>query len=146
MSGVVEKIKLYPAKGKTAIEPDEACLVENQGIKGDYHAQGGERQVSLLMAECLDMPLQLREKALCFSRFKGNITIRGLRPEALLPGSRLLAGEAVIEITGETKHCHEECELFEAGKACTLAGQNLFAKVRKSGLVRAGDKITVNEL
>ena len=136
----------YPQKGAGGIELNEGRLIENLGLEGDRHAKGGERQVSLLFVENPEKTTDSKpgaEKGLCFERFKENIAIRRQSPfsEYAAPGARLAAGEAVLEITGETKHCHEECTLFEAGKRCSLAGRNLFAKVVKSGVIRTGDGI-----
>ena len=141
MGGVIESIKTYPAKGEAGRELAEARLIENSGLEGDFHAKGGERQLSLLFAETRDEITGQKEKGLCFSRFKENICIRGITPDAVAPGARLEAGEALLEITGETKHCHEECALFQAGKTCALAGRSLFAKVLKSGVIRVGDRV-----
>jgi cyclic pyranopterin phosphate synthase len=143
MSGIIESIKTYPAKGEQGIVLAEARLVENSGLEGDFHAIGGLRQLSLLCAEILEKTAESKPagKGLCFSRFRENITIRGLPPQALRPGLRLAAGEAILEITGETKHCHEECSLYEAGKPCPLAGKSLFARVVKSGVIRIGDSL-----
>jgi hypothetical protein len=154
MTGIIESIKAYPAKGGPARELTEARLIDNRGLEGDFHATGGERQVSLLFAEIREKISAEKERGgnffvvtgpagtgggLCFSRFRENITVRGMSPNALRPGLRLAAGEAVLEITGETKHCHEECSLYEAGKLCPLAGKSLFAKVLKGGVIRVGD-------
>ena len=143
MKGVIERIKVYPAKGEAGREAAEASFIENFGLEGDHHAKGGERQISILVEEAGQ-----GEKGLCHSRFKENLAVRGLAPSALRPGIRLEAGEAeqrvVLEITGETKHCHERCSLREAGKSCSLAGLNLFAKVLKSGVIRVGDGVSVS--
>ena len=144
MNGVIEKIKQYSAKGSMGVELAKARLIEGAGLKGDFHATGGERQLSLLLAASRNELTEQKEKGLCFARFRENICIRGLALDALRPGARLEAGEAVLEITGETKHCHEECVLYQAGKPCSLAGQSLFAKVLKSGIIRAGDRISEN--
>ena len=146
MNGVIERIRAYPEKGAAGTELDEAWLVENSGLEGDYHASGqlfggGERQLSLFLSESREQMMEAKEKGLCFLRFRENITLRGLAAAALKPGSRLAAGEAVMEITGETKRCHEECALYEAGKRCSLAGLSLFAKVLKGGVIRVGDRI-----
>ena len=141
MSGIIAKISVYSEKGSAGAELAEARLIENSGLEGDFHATGGERQLSLLLAGSRDELAEQREKGLCFSRFRENICIRGLATDVLRSGARLKAGEAVLEITGETKHCHEECVLYKAGKPCSLAGQSLFAKVLKSGIIRAGDRI-----
>ena len=141
-SGIVESIKSYPAKGEAGRELTQAHLIENFGLEGDFHARvGGDRQVSILLAEIRDMMTNQQGKGLCFSRFKENICIRGLAPGTLRSGTRLEAGEAVLEITDETKHCHEECTLYETGKLCSLAGMNLFAKVIKGGVIHVGDEV-----
>jgi cyclic pyranopterin phosphate synthase len=138
MSGTTEKIKAYPAKGKAGKELAEARLIENLGLEGDFHATGGERQVSLLFAESRDALTEQKEKSMCFSRFKENLSIRGMAPNELRPGARLLLGEAILEITAEPKRCHAECALYKAGTPCLLAGRSLFARVLRGGVVRAG--------
>ena len=141
MDGTIERITAYPEKGAAGTDLAEARLVENSGLEGDFHAKGGERQLSLLFAESRDQIAGQKEKGLCFSRFKENISIRFLDPASLKPGVRVDAGDAVLEITGETKHCHEECGLYSAGKTCPLAGKSLFAKVLKSGVIRIGGRV-----
>ena len=151
---VIETIRAYPEKGAAGRELSEAHFVANFGLEGDFHAVGGERQVSLFIAEIRDEIQSQKEsghedsgpeiRGLCFSRFRENITIRGLDMDALAPGTRLEIGEAVLEITGETKRCHEECPLYETGKLCALAGRSLFAKVVKSGIVCVGDRVINN--
>jgi cyclic pyranopterin phosphate synthase len=142
MNGIIETIKVYSTKGTPGKELSEARLNENLGLEGDFHAQGGDRQVSLLCAETRDLLIRQKEKGLCFSRFKENITIRGIDYGLLRSGACLETG-AVLEITGETKSCHGECSLFEAGKRCPLSGMSLFAKVIKGGIMRVGDKVAV---
>ena len=145
MSGTIETIRTYPAKGEAGRELTEARLVENMGLEGDFHAKGGDRQISLVSAETRELITRQMEngqgmQGLCFSRFRENISVRGLTvPGLTVP--RLTVGDAVLEITGETKHCHEECSLYEAGKSCPLAGRNLFARVLKGGVIRTGDKV-----
>ena len=141
MYGTIERIRIFPTKGCAGIELAEARLIENSGIEGDFRAREGERQLSLLSAENREQLTGQKEKGLCFSRFRENISIRFTGPDPLMPGARLKAGEAALEISGETKHCHEECSLYRAGKPCPLAGLSLFAKVLKSGTLRPGDRI-----
>ena len=143
MRGIVEKIKFYPEKGSVGLEMVEGFFIENLGLEGDFHAKGGERQISLLVSGERERLMKQEGKGLCLSRFKENISIYGLTTDLFRPGTRLEAGEAVLEITGETKHCHEECELFESGKTCSLAGLNLFAKVLKGGVIRTGDGVEI---
>ena len=136
--GRIEKIKVYPAKGEAGKELAEARLIENSGLEGDYYAKGGERQISLLFVEDSGTANAVKEKGLCTPRFKENISIRCQAP---FSGARLAVGEAMLEISSETKHCHEECPLYQAGKRCSLAGKNLFAKVIKGGIIRVEDEV-----
>ena len=142
MGGIIERIRAYPEKGAAGADLSQARFIKNLGLEGDFHAKGGERQISLLLIESREQVSNSKEKGLCFSRFSENITIRDLDTTVLTPGMRLSAGKALLEITGETKHCHEECILYEAGKHCQLAGQSLFARVVESGLVLVGDRIS----
>jgi cyclic pyranopterin phosphate synthase len=142
MKGIIESIKTYSAKGAPGRELAEAHFIEDIGLEGDFYAKGGERQLSLLVTESREDLNKEKEKGLCFSRFRENISISGLTPDSLRGGLRLEAGEVVLEITGE-KGCHEECVLYKAGKACHLAGRSFFARVLLNGLIHTGDEITV---
>ena len=148
MNGAIERIIAYPEKSSRGIELSEGFLMENLGLKGDFHAAGGDRQVSLLFAESREQLALQKSKGLCFLRFKENLSIRanmenspGL--EVFEPGILIEAGGALLEITGETKRCHEECELYRAGKTCLLTGSSLFARVVRGGTIRAGDSVTI---
>jgi len=140
--GKIEKIIIYPEKGKTGRELAEGRLIENLGLEGDFYAKGGDRQITLLVRGNGDEN-KIREEGLCVSRFRENISISGLSPDLLKSGLRLSLGEAVLEISDEIKHCHEECPLFQKGKHCSLAGMNLFARVLKGGAIKVGDVIGI---
>jgi MOSC domain-containing protein YiiM len=117
-------------------------------MEGDYHADGGgggERQISLCPEEARQWMAAQTRQGLCFRRFRENITTSGIRMEDLKPGTRLNAGEAVLEITEESKHCHDECALFTEGVPCKLSGQSCFAKVIAGGMIRAGDTISLTD-
>jgi MOSC domain-containing protein YiiM len=139
-SGAVAGLIRYGEKGTCGEVLESALLREGMGMEGDWHA-GGERQISLL-------PLELRrwidaqtEPGLCFRRFRENILFEGTAVSPA-PGTRLRAGEAALEISAQGKHCFEDCPLFKRG-SCMLAGQNLFARVTKSGMVRIGDRLEI---
>ena len=140
MSGKIEKIVVYPAKGTSGTELAEARLVENSGLEGDFHADGSDRQLSLLFAESREAA-GLEGQGLCLRRFKENLSIRGLVSPDIKPGTRLSAGDAVLEITCEVKQCHEECTLYQEGKRCPLSGLNLFTRVVKGGFIHTGDSV-----
>jgi len=141
MCGYIQRIKIFTEKGSSGLELTQGQLIKNLGLDGDIHAKGGERQISLLFAGNLITGQQ--EQGLCLSRFKENLKVCFHKSILIQTGTCLGVGEAVLEITGETKHCYEGCPLFNAGNPCSLAGLNLFAKVIKSGIIRVGDGINI---
>ena len=141
INGKVVRLILYPAKGKKGISVESAVLNKDLGMEGDYHATGGDKQITLLSVESRNWMEKVATRGLCFQRFRENITTEGIDLESLKAGHRLLAGTAILEITEVSKHCHEECVLFKKGEPCRLSGQSLFAKVVQSGVIRTGDGI-----
>ena len=145
MNGKVADLTRYAAKGVSGEKIQTVQLLEGLGMEGDFHASGGERQISLLF---LEQRLWLEAQSvpgLCFKRYKENILLDAISPSALVQGTRVKIGEALVEISGVDKHCFQECPLFKQGQPCILAGQNLFAKVIHSGLVRVGDDVKNEE-
>ena len=127
----------------------KARLLDGLGMEGDYHATGAAtatgadktRQLSLLLAEDRRWLDAYNGQGLCTGRFRENILLDGISPQAVVPGARFTIGEAVIEISAGVKHCFKECPLFSRGRQCVLAGRNLYAQVVKSGIVNTGDYI-----
>lgn len=146
--GTIERIRAFPAKGMNGNDLEKGLFIANSGLEGDYHADGGERQISLMIMEsqkAITVSASNEVKGLCLSRYRENISISGLPSSILKPGLRLIAGEVILGITGEAKHCYPECELFEEGKACSYAGLNLFAKVICGGIINIGDRVALFE-
>ena len=137
----IVKMTRYAAKGVSGEALESAVFLEGLGMEGDFHAQGGQRQLSLLSLQERQWMDAQAKPGLCFARYKENVLLDTL--PALAPGSQVKIGEAVLEITETGKHCFEECRLFSQGQSCILAGRNLFAKVVKSGLVHIGDRVTI---
>ncbi|GHV96366.1 hypothetical protein AGMMS50293_26860 [Spirochaetia bacterium] len=132
--GRIVRLTRYAKKGEPGEEIQNVRLIAGVGMEGDFHS--GERQISLLSLELRQWMDAQAEPGLCFRRYKENILFEGLPSAALVPGEQLYVDEAVLEISAMEKHCFDECPLFRKGEACVLAGQNLFAKVIKSGVVR----------
>jgi len=106
-------------------------------MEGDFHATGGERQLSLLSQEGMGT-----HKGLCFGRYKENILFDAALSSALIPGTRLTVGEAILEISVGDKRCFEQCPLHGQGRYC---GTKSFAKVVQGGVIRTGDYAEVEK-
>lgn len=136
-------LKRYPARKQPAVEESVLTLIQGCGIESDCHADGGERQISVLTLRDRQWMDAQPVKGFCFSKFKENILIDMCGSE-ILPGMCLRMGEAVIRITETGKACHPElCSLARSGEPCEMAGGSLFAEVISGGTIRCGASIEI---
>ena len=135
----LSRIRRFSEKGKPAEELMEAELIEGLGLKGDRHADGSNRQLTLLRAETAEWMRTRETPGLCFRRYQANLEIRGLPEGSLMPDRKLTVGEAVVEITAEGKHCFPECGLFHSGEECRLSREGSCGRVMRGGRIRVGD-------
>ncbi|MDW7771288.1 MAG: MOSC domain-containing protein [Desulfobulbaceae bacterium] len=131
-------------KGVVKHPVDKVELVIDHGIKGDAHAGKWHRQVSLLAEESIDF---MRKKGLDLDPgvFAENITTRGIDLVGLPVGTRLVAGEAELEVTQIGKKCHKGCAILQQVGDCIMPREGIFARVIVAGTVRCGDSIAVKE-
>jgi len=130
----ISKVKGQKSKVK------DINLIKDLGIEGDFHAKGGERQVSLLAAESIQ---KMKDKGLKLEHgaFGENIVTDGIDLLSLKIGQKLKIGEAEIEISKIGKECPERCSIYYAAGDCIMPREGIFARVLKGGKVKAGDKI-----
>ena len=146
---------------------DEVRLIEDWGVEGDYHAgkfvrhrylarkdptQPNLRQVCIVDAAAFEA---LRERGLQIGpgMMGENITVEGVAVMQLPIGTRLRIGEALVKVTEVRIPCKQlngiEIGLLKAvsqrrrGEKIYMAG--MMARVLTSGLVRAGDAVSVLE-
>ena len=132
---LVKALYRYPQKKMPAVEEETLHLIEGEGIEGDCHSDGGDRQISLLSMEMREWMKAQEKPGFCFKKYKENLLLDGEAFQNLRPGMQLFIGETILEITEASKSCHPElCRLAETG-ACHMAGSSLFAKVIKGGLI-----------
>jgi MOSC domain-containing protein YiiM len=118
-------------------------LVVDHGVKGDAHAEGGKRQVSLLALESIDK-MRAAGAEVNPGDFAENITTRGLAVDQLPVGTRFRIGEnAELTITQIGKACHQGCAIRELVGDCIMPREGVFAQVDKGGCIRPGDMIEV---
>jgi len=115
-------------------------LRENHGIVGDGHAGDWHRQVSLLAQESID---KMRAMGLDVNAgdFAENITTTGIDLVSLPIGSRLQAGETLLEVTQIGKECHTRCAIYYQAGDCVMPKEGIFAKVITGGIIKPGDAI-----
>jgi MOSC domain-containing protein YiiM len=140
MTPTVVAVCISEKKGERKTPVAAVELRENHGIVGDAHAGEWHRQVSLLAAESID---KMRALGLGVDSgdFAENITTSGIDLPALPVGTRLAAGEAVIEVTQIGKECHTRCAIYYQAGDCVMPKEGIFARVIKGGIVSAGAQV-----
>ena len=135
---MIKALFRYPEKKKPAVPEKELILKESFGIEGDHHADGGERQISLVTVAEKAWMQEQKVQGFCFQKYKENLLLEGTSLAKCKPGDLLVCGEVVLEFTSSFKSCHPElCSLAGEGK-CILAGSSRFARVKKGGVLREG--------
>jgi len=130
---IVNAIYQCAEKGSDGIELERAMLYKGQGMNGDYHADGGDRQLTLLGSVAKDWMSKEAIKGFCFTKLKENICIKG-SIENLSAGMQIKLCNAIIEITPPCKKCYPDiCKLKAKHGDCLLIKELRFAKVIKSG-------------
>ncbi|HHW01252.1 MAG TPA: MOSC domain-containing protein [Thermoanaerobacterales bacterium] len=129
-------------KGERKVNVGSARLVENFGVEGDAHGGSWHRQVSLLAVESIT---KMVEKGLKVGPgdFAENITTEGIDLANLAVGTKLQAGQALLEVTQIGKKCHARCAIYEQAGDCIMPREGIFARVLKGGIVSAGDSIDI---
>lgn len=142
--GIVLSINVSEKKSVKKKPVDIAILIEDKGIEGDAHAEGGIRQVSLLANESIEKmkKLGLNVKA---GDFAENITTEGIDLLALPIGKQIKIGEVILEVTQHGKICHSKCNIYKSVGDCVMPREGIFCKIIRGGKIEKGQKIEVVE-
>jgi len=141
----IVSIAVSRKKGTPKSPVKEALLLENHGLEGDAHAEGGLRQVSILSSEQI---VKAREKGLdvSFGDFAENIATKGVDWKTVPIGAVVRVGKtAVLEITQIGKTCHNKCAIYYKAGDCIMPQEGVFARVVKGGKIACGDEVKIME-
>ena len=140
--GTIHAICISEEKGTAKREIPQAELVEDWGLRGDAHAGRWHRQVSLLGLEQIEA-FRARGADVAFGAFGENLVVEGFDLKTLPVGTRLRAGDVLLEVTQIGKQCHSRCEIYKTMGDCIMPREGIFARVLRGGSLRAGDAIAV---
>ncbi len=148
--GEVYSINISDKKGVAKKSVKKAVLTEGLGVKGDAHASGGDRQVSLLAVESIHKQKEcVKIKASDFNLkpgdFAENITTKGINLGTLKLGTKLKIGSnIVLKISKIGKECHRLCSIYYKTGDCIMPREGIFAEVIVGGKINCGDAIEVD--
>ncbi|MEJ2602877.1 MAG: MOSC domain-containing protein [Gammaproteobacteria bacterium] len=125
---------------------DRARITGAAGVEGDFRGRPGKRQVTVLAAEDWQAACTQLGRTLPWTDRRANLLIEGIR----LPhrtGSRLVIGEAVLEITGELDPCSRMDEASEGLLAALTPDWRggVTCRVVADGDVRVGDAVDMEQ-
>ena len=145
MKGKIIAVCVSASKGTRKENVGESILVEDSGLINDAHKGSHLRQVSLLAWESIE---KMREKGLDVKEgdFAENLTTKGIDLLSLSVGTRIKAGETILEVTQIGKVCHNRCAIYYQAGDCVMPREGIFAKVIKGGKIKVNDSIEVNPL
>lgn len=144
VKGRVVSVNVSGSKGERKKPVEEVTLLEETGIEGDGHAGFQHRQVSLLAQESI---AKMVEKGLDVGPgdFAENVTTEGIRLLDLPVGTRLQAGEVLLEISQIGKVCHDRCAIYYQAGDCVMPSEGVFARVITGGHLKPGDVLERGE-
>lgn len=142
MNGKIVSINISEKKSVRKSPVEEAELIEDLGVKGDAHSEGGIRQVSLLALESIKKMVDLGVNVKP-GDFAENITTEGLDLLSLPVGTRLAIGEVILEVSQHGKICHTKCNIYKTVGDCVMPKEGIFCRVIKGGNIKKGDAIKI---
>jgi MOSC domain-containing protein YiiM len=131
-----------------------AARVGAFGLAGDGHRDaehhgGPERAVCLYAMEAI-RALVAEGHAIVPGALGENVTVEGLDWSAVMPGSRLLVGEAVfLEVTSYTSPCANIAPVFRERDYSRVSQKRhpgwsrVYARVLAGGAIREGDPVQI---
>lgn len=142
VNGKIVAISTSTRRGIPKSNQNEVRLIENWGMENDVHAGDWHRQISILAMESVQ---KMRDKGVPVrpGAFAENLTTEFIDIPNLTIGTRVTIGESELEITQIGKECHQKCAIFYRAGDCVMPREGVFAVVKKGGVVKVGDTVTV---
>jgi molybdenum cofactor synthesis domain-containing protein len=138
----ISSVNLSREKGTVKLPVPEGTL-DPQGFAGDAHAGPGDRQVSLLGVEAVELLAVDMGRAIGPGEFGENLTVAGLDASQVGILDRFRCGGTELEVTHIGKECHGDgCTIFRQSGRCVMPGEGIFCRVVSGGTLRPGDTLT----
>lgn len=148
--GVIVQLSVSP--GGVPKRPVAEARVAREGLEGDAHRYryhgGPERAVCLFPMEAID-GLVAEGHTVTPGALGENVTTEGLDWAGVTPGTHLLLGECVLQVTKYTSPCTNIAPLFQGHDFSRVSQKRhpgwsrVYARVLLEGLVRPGDHVRV---
>ena len=138
--GIIRTVCISAVKGTEKTNVHQALAREDWGLDGDAHAGLWHRQISLLSWQKVK-EFNLQGAAVKDGSFGENLLIDGIDCAHLPVGTRLVCGEALLEVTQIGKECHHSCAIRDRVGHCIMPKEGIFARVLRGGMICENDVI-----
>jgi MOSC domain-containing protein YiiM len=146
--GRLEWIGLRVAHRGAVVPVQCAAALAGRGLEGDHRSgrSGGERQVTLIQAEHLNVIASLTgQAAIEPARLRRNLVVSGINLLALRD-KEIWVGEARLRVAGPCHPCSRMEQALGPGGYHALRGHGgVTAEVVESGRVQIGDAVRLAE-
>ena len=155
-TGRIVWLAARPARGEAMAMADSLALDTTRGIIGDrYAGRTGARHVTLIQAEHLEIlaglltsgtePTPQGPAPIDPAIVRRNVVVAGINLLALIEQTVTL-GAVRLEITGRCHPCSRMEKVLGPGGYNAMRGHGgITARVLDDGIIRIGDRLTLNE-
>jgi MOSC domain-containing protein YiiM len=141
--GTIVALSIGERKGMKKKNVDRALFVKESGLRHDAHAEGGIRQVSLLMDESI-RSMQSRGVEVGYGDFAENVVTAGIDLGSVSLNDRITIGDGVeLRVSKIGKECVTPCSIFHQVGYCIMPEEGVFCRVVEAGEVRVGDQVVL---
>jgi len=133
--GKIVHLQLKPAEGEPMKVASSAEAIADYGLRDDANAGSARRQVLIIERELLD------EFALPIGDVRENITVEGIQLAGTSAGTRVRAGQALLEATLDCAPCQFIEDKRPGLREAMKGKRGTLFRVIEGGKIEVGDKI-----
>jgi MOSC domain-containing protein YiiM len=139
MDGIVVSLHLKEKHGEPVIQTRSVEAEAGKGLVGDLSYGASSRQVLLIEEETLT------DFGLVPGQVKENITVKGLALAGKPKGTRIRAGETLMEVVADCTPCRLMEEIKPGLQSAIRGRRGTLCRVLEGGTVKVGDRIWLVE-
>jgi MOSC domain-containing protein YiiM len=133
--GKIVHLQLKPAEGEPMKVVSSAEAIADYGLRDDANAGSARRQVLIIERELLD------EFALPIGDVRENIAVEGIQLAGTSAGTRVRAGQALLEATLDCAPCQFIEDKRPGLREAMKGKRGTLFRVIEGGKIEVGDKI-----
>lgn len=133
-------------KSRGRMQEYDSILVSTQnGCEGDFRGKPGRRQVTVLSKEAWRSACEELNCSLAWTTRRANLLVEGLEL-ADLTGAKIVIGDLILKVTGETDPCHRMDEIKTGLKQSLLPHWRggVCCRVEQSGHIAIDDTVIID--